>query len=126
MNCCNSSAIFYFFGHKWNVMPLLGNFGRRVGKYRFLQSPTIQRRLPSLFICRELFSFCHLLNMLCELSRLFNKKEGVEEQFPEVVRISHHEKLWNHLNKRELRDFRSTNEYKGVLVFLLTQTIEII
>ena len=30
-------------------------------------------------------------------------------EFPEVVGISHYEKLWNHLDKRELRDFRSTN-----------------
>ena len=46
--------------------------------------------------------------MLFELSLLFNKKEGVEEQFPEVVGNSHYEKLWNHLDKRELRDFRLT------------------
>ena len=26
----------------------------------------------------------------------------MEEQFPEVVGISHYEKLWNHLDKREL------------------------
>ena len=38
----------------WNVTPLLGEFGGRVGIFRFLQSPTITRRLPSLFICREL------------------------------------------------------------------------
>ena len=29
-------------------------------------------------------------------------------EFPEVVGISHYEKLWNHLDKRELRDFGST------------------
>ena len=39
--------------------------------------------------------------MLFELSLLFNKKEGVEEQFPEVVGIDHYEKLWNLLDKRE-------------------------
>ena len=33
-------------------------------------------------------------------------------EFPEVVRISHYEKLWNHLDKRELRDFRSTKTFK--------------
>ena len=49
-----------------------------------------------------------LLNMLCELSIWFNKKEGVEEQFPEVRENSLYEKLWNHLDKRELRDFGST------------------
>ena len=42
----------------WNVMPLLGDFGGKVGIYRFLQSPTIPRMLPSHFICRDFFSFC--------------------------------------------------------------------
>ena len=46
---------------------------------------------------------------LCELSLLFNIKEGVEEQFPEVRENSPYEKLWNHLDKRELRDFGLTN-----------------
>ena len=46
---------------KWNVTPLLGDFGGRVEIYRFLQSP---RRLPSLFICRDLFSFCHFNSVL--------------------------------------------------------------
>ena len=32
----------------------------------------------------------------------------MEEQFPEVVGISHYEKLWTHLDKRELHDFGST------------------
>ena len=45
--------------------------------------------------------------MLCELSLLFNKKEGVEEQFPEVTENSLNEKLGNHLDKRELRDYGS-------------------
>ena len=48
---------------QWNVTPLIGDFGGRVGIYKFLQSP-------------------HLLNMLCELSLLINKKKGIEEQFP--------------------------------------------
>ena len=55
--------------------------------------------------------FPYLLNMLCELSLLFNKKEGVEEQFPEVVGNSQYEKLWYHLDKRQLRAFGSTNEF---------------
>ena len=42
----------------------------------------------------------HLIT-LCELFLLFNKKEGVDEQFPEVVGNTHYEKLWNHLDKRE-------------------------
>ena len=37
------------------------------------------------------YNSLQLLNMLCELSLLFNKKEGVEEQFPEVVGNSHYE-----------------------------------
>ena len=45
------------------------------------------------------------MNNLCELSLLFNKKEGVEEQFPEVTENSLYEKLWHHLDKKELRDF---------------------
>ena len=49
---------------QWNVMPLLGDFGGRVGLYKFLQRPPIPRRLPSHFICRELFSFCHF-NSVC-------------------------------------------------------------
>ena len=44
-----------------------------------------------------------------------NKKEGVEEQFPEVVGNSHYEKLWNHFDKRELQDFGSTK------LFLITR-----
>ena len=52
---------------KWNVTPLLGDFGGRVGIYRFLQSPTISRRLPSLFICWELFSLCHFNSVLAHL-----------------------------------------------------------
>ena len=46
--------------------------------------------------------------MLCELSLLFNEKEGVEEQFPEDKENSLYEKLWNHLYKRELHDLGST------------------
>ena len=42
-------------------------------------------------------------------------KEGVEEQFPEVVGNSHYEKLWNHLDRRELRYFGLT---KVFVVFL--------
>ena len=38
---------------------------------------------------------------------LFNKKEGVEVQFPEVTENYLCEKLWNHLDKRELRNFGS-------------------
>ena len=48
--------------------------------------------------------------IMCELSLLFNKKEGVEEQFHEVTENSLYEKLWHHLDKRELRDFGSTKQ----------------
>ena len=51
----------------WNVTPLFGDFEGRVGIYRFLQSPPIPRRLPSLFFCRELFSFCHFNSVLARL-----------------------------------------------------------
>ena len=54
--------------------------------------------------------------MLCDLSLLFNKKEGVEEKFPEVVGNSHYAKLWNHLDKRELRDFGSTKFLASVFI----------
>ena len=37
------------------------------------------------------YNSLQLLNMLCELSLLFNKKQGVEEQFPEDVGNSHYE-----------------------------------
>ena len=40
-------------------MPLLDYFGGRVGIYGFLKSPPSPRMLPSLFICRDFFSFCH-------------------------------------------------------------------
>ena len=36
------------------------------------------------------------------------KKEGVEEKFPEVRENSLYAKLWNQLDKRELRDFGLT------------------
>ena len=42
----------------WNFMPLLGDFGGRVGIYSFLQSPSIPRMLPSLFSCKDCFSLC--------------------------------------------------------------------
>ena len=42
---------------------------------------------------------------------MFNKKEGVEDQFHKVVGNSHYEKLWNHLDKRKLRDFGSTKHF---------------
>ena len=51
----------------WNVTPLLGDFGGSVGIYRFSQSPPIPRSLPSLFSCRELFSFCHFNSMRARL-----------------------------------------------------------
>ena len=34
--------------------------------------------------------------------------EGAQVEFPEVVGISHYEKIWNHLDKRELGNFRLT------------------
>ena len=37
---------------------LIGDFGGRAGFYIFLQSSPKPRMHPSLFICRELFSFC--------------------------------------------------------------------
>ena len=52
--------------------------------------------------------FPYLLNMLCELSLLFTKKEGVEEQFPEVTENSLYEKLWIPLIRVKLHDFGST------------------
>ena len=51
----------------------------------------------------------------------------MEEQFPEIVGNSHHEKLWNHLDKRELRDLRSTKLhfyiYKKLQLFILVATV---
>ena len=35
----------------------------------------------------------------------------MEEQFPEVVGKTHYEKLLNALDRRELRDFRSTKGF---------------
>ena len=35
---------------KWNVTPLLGHFGGRVGIYRFLQSPPIPKGSPLSFV----------------------------------------------------------------------------
>ena len=49
---------------KLNVTPILGDFRGRVGIYRFLQSPSIPRLLPSLFICWDFFSFCPF-NRVC-------------------------------------------------------------
>ena len=53
------------------------------------------------------------LKKSCELSLLFNKKEGVQEQFPELVGNSHYEKLWYHLDRRELRDFGLTKYFNS-------------
>ena len=44
----------------------------------------------------------------------------MEEKFPEVVGNSHYEKLWNQLDRRELRDFGSTKKIQCV-----NQVIEI-
>ena len=69
-------------GKKWNVTP---HIFEGEGRYFFAAyfAPSLQ-----LMLCLS----C-LLNMLCELSLLFNKKEGVEEQFPEVTENSLYEKL---------------------------------
>ena len=51
---------------------------------------------------------------LQEAESLYRPKKGggeVQEQFPKVVGNSHYENLWNHLDKRELRDFRSTKNF---------------
>ena len=60
---CNAKQKFAYptltrFCVQWNVAPLLGEFGGRVGIYRFLQSFPIPRMFPSLFFCRDFFSFC--------------------------------------------------------------------
>ena len=44
---------------QWNVTPLIGDFEGRVGIHRFLYSPPSPWVLPSLFICRDFFLFCH-------------------------------------------------------------------
>ena len=51
-------------------MPLIGDFGGKVEIYRFLLSPPIPRMLPSLFNCRDFFSFCPF-NLICCVSSLF-------------------------------------------------------
>ena len=61
----------------------------------FFTEPSYPENLPSLFICKDFFSFCpfnhgrarlqvrglaqfpYFLNMLCELSLFINLKEGV-------------------------------------------------
>ena len=65
--------------------------------------------------------FPYLLNMLCGLSLLFNIMEDVEEQFPEVRENSLYEKLWNHLDRRELGDFGSTK--CNFYIFFMTSNI---
>ena len=55
---------------------------------------------------------------MCELSLLFDKKEGVEEIFLEVVGNCHYEKLWNPLDKRELRDFGSTKVFIANVIYI--------
>ena len=60
--------------------------------------------------------------MLCELSLLFNKKEGVKEQFPEFTENSFCEKLWNHLDNRELRDFK-VKKNKKIYFYCFPQII---
>ena len=76
--------------------------------YNFLRSRTVKWPRSSVLL---IFEGIVNYNILCELSLLFNKKEGVEEKFPKVVGNSHYENLWNHLDKRELRDFRSTKNF---------------
>ena len=44
----------------------------------------------------------------------------MEEQFPEVVGNLHYEKLLNHLDRRELRDFRSTKTIILLTNFVIT------
>ena len=39
----------------------------------------------------------------------------MEEQFSEVVGNCHYEKLWNHLDRKELRDFGSTKYFSSDL-----------
>ena len=52
---------------KWNVTPLIGDFGGKAGIYRFLRSPPIPRMLPPLFICRDFLSFCPFNQVLARL-----------------------------------------------------------
>ena len=66
-------------------MPLLGNFGGRVGIYRFVQSPPIPRRLPSLFICRELFSFCNFNSVRARLQALGLAQGTAISAVPRVI-----------------------------------------
>ena len=54
----------------WNVTPLLGNFGGRVGIYKFLLSPTIPRRLPSLN--PQTFKYKNKLQMSLNESKVNN------------------------------------------------------
>ena len=73
-----TTALIYIY-REWNVVPLIGNFGGRVGYYRFLQSPPIPRMLPSFFF---FFFFISTHMSLFELSLLINLKESVEIQLP--------------------------------------------
>ena len=64
---------------KWNVTPLIGDFGGRVGIYRFLQSPPIPRRLPSLMVNKY----------LAQLSTLM--AHSIKESFNQLVLQSEEE-----------------------------------
>ena len=68
----------------------------------FFTEPSYPENLPSLFV-----GYNSLIYWICCVSSLF----WSTEQFPEVVGNSHYENLWNNLDKRELRDFRSTKNF---------------
>ena len=98
-----TTALIYIY-REWNVVPLIGNFGGRVGYYRFLQSPPIPRMLPSFFIIFIIIII--IIKGECGNTTPLNSLNFLKQGW--VWGNSPYEKLWNHLDKSEKRDFGLT------------------
>ena len=114
-------VIFHAKMGKWNVTPLLGHFGGRVGICSFLQSPPLLLVLPclSLLIIYSLFFPFQLVSCMLACPRACNKcmhptTKGKEKRVKyislNIYKIlyqgfergnSLYQKLWNYLENRE-------------------------
>ena len=107
--CCFSTIqLFFAMGHgdpsnwnlttQWNVTPLLGDFGGRVGINRFLLSPPIPRMLPFLFICGDFFSLFVPSTVCMHTCRPKDLPEGLQwvHALGEVPKKRKNRRVWNY------------------------------
>ena len=99
-------------------MPLLGDFEGRVGIYRFLQSPKIPRMLPSLFICRDVFSFCPFNRVHAHL-----QAQGLSQGILTAGAVRYYISKYNILQKMAINVTSFSNV---LLVFYTVKSVKLI